>query len=190
MPVATPIQEELKQIQRQLLDEQSDDPVLRLFAKRRLPEGARLRRLYAAQIKAEADLKRINEKIDAAGQELERLRATHLAQWDQPTIDTDMPSDADALAYATAKDKASLIRGLLEAWQMQVRSYQLHLNDRGKEFDAAFQTYRNLLWRLTGSSDVQPAWVVIDRHGDDRGWHQPEGYELGTLEATAQQLEA
>ena len=192
MPVESTVQEELKQIQQHHFDpdRESPDPILRLFAKQHLAAGARLRVLYARRLAAEADVKRLNEKIDAAGQELHRLRATHLAQWEQPSIETEMPSDAESIDYARATSKAALLHGLLEAWKAQVGSYQLKLNDAGKEWQTAYDIWRNLLWRLTGESDVQPSWVMVDRHIDANGWHKPEGYELGTLEATRAQLEA
>jgi hypothetical protein len=180
----------LEGIRQALLDEQDPDPVIRLFSKHRLASGARLRALYAARLKAEADVKRLDAKIDAAQQELQQLRWEHMARWDQPTIDTELPTDADALAYATAKDKAALIHSLLDVWKGQVVGYQLKLNDAGKEWDLSFETWRELLWRLTGENDVRPGWVLVSGYTDASGWRRPDDHERARLEAVRAQLEA
>jgi hypothetical protein len=148
-------------------NQDTDDPTLQLLLRYKIRPDSRLRTLYQAARNAAADKERIAGKIDRAMMELQRIQATHLARWDNPSIDTELPSTDEALQYEGAKGRAELIR---------------HCVDAGREWEGTFEHWRNLIFTLYGDEQCAPPWRT-------KAWEAPQGMEKVQLEQTRAALE-
>jgi hypothetical protein len=163
-------------------NQDTDDPTLQLLLRYKIRPDSRLRTLYQAARNAAADKERIAGKIDRAMMELQRIQATHLARWDNPSIDTELPSTDEALQYEGAKGRAELIRHCVDAWRHQVEGYELKAGDAGREWEGTFEHWRNLIFTLYGDEQCAPPWRT-------KAWEAPQGMEKVQLEQTRAALE-
>lgn len=179
------LKKELAQIRRHVEPERdaaSTDPTLQLLLRYKIRPDSRLRSLYQAARNAAADKERIAGKIDRAMLELLAIQATHLARWDNPSIDTELPTDSEAISYEGAKGRAELIRHCVDAWRHQVEGYELKAGDAGREWESAFEHWRNLIFSLYGDEACAPPWRT-------KAWEAPFGPEKQQLEQTRAALE-
>jgi hypothetical protein len=159
------------------------DPIIRLFNKHRIAEGAQLRRAYAELVEAREQFATFEAKEIAVQQEHYRLGFRRQAMFRPDDDGPALPPDGAGAESAALREQMELTAAYHEYWRGRREDAQRRANEAGKDWQSLRQTWRNVKWQLTGDEAFAPP----ARLGD---WQRPNAAKRAELEAQLQRVES
>lgn len=187
----TTTRDALADIKRRWLDAPAEpepaDPILRAFARRKVPEGSRLRALYAAYQTAGEPVAALKARIAEADQELRAAyaQALQLGTPRERRVDafTPLPTIEDAAELVACERRAQLVNELIDVWKRQLTSAELERQRIVKDWLAAHEAWGGAVYTLEGDATVLPPKMIVST------WKKPDAYQRTNLLATLAGLE-
>jgi hypothetical protein len=159
------------------------DPVVRLFNKYHIPEGARLRRTYAELVDARAQIAHYEEHEARCQQEYFnmafRLQALFRLDDDGDALP---PADGDS-EVARIEARMRRLDAYKARWKALAEDAERQASEAARNWTALKDTWRDLRWKLTGDEYFAPAFRVGE-------WERPSAAVRADLEAQLQRVES